>query len=153
MNTSDKLALWAIMISIGTFFWTIVVFFWNKQQEKKRRIEKSLVDLAITYRTKFTLGVAGKFEISLAIHNIGNANAVVNRIFITEKLQNGNYKNLEELNLDIKSQRIIKSGDSCTYEFKISSPYFQNLDVLLSNQSAFLRVMEAKGRVFDSSRN
>jgi hypothetical protein len=100
METSDYLASAAILISVGTFAW-------NEYKDIRKKKIDSLIELAITFNVKFRFGIAeiGRqlrnenayaAEIAIAIHNIGNANAVVNRIFFVEKIADGKYDYFHE---------------------------------------------------------
>lgn len=157
METSDFIAIAAIIISIGTFFW-------NEYKDKRDRKEKAFVNLAITFKTSLKFGIAeiGRqlrdenaygLDIIIAIHNVGNANAVINRIFLMEKNKEGNYDYLKELPIDIESQRIIKSGETLKFYFSEETRDINKLDIKISNQSSFFRVLEASGKVFDSPRD
>lgn len=157
MEISDYLALTAVIISIGTFAW-------NEYKDIRKKKTDSLIELAITFDAEFRFGIAelGRqlrnenayaADIAIAVHNIGNAIAVVNRMFLMEKLEDGNYDFFHEFKMEIDTIRILKPTESHTYYNEISGSKIKILDVKLSNKTMFIRIYDSKGNIFDSPRN
>ncbi|WP_439473827.1 hypothetical protein [Algoriphagus formosus] len=157
MQASDYIAILAIIISIGTFLW-------NEYKDRRDRKEKSLIDLAITSKTSLRFGIAdiGRelkeenafgVDITIMVHNTGNANAVINRIFLVRVKEDGNYEYFKEYPIDIESERIINPGKSLPYYFSDQGDYINEIDKMITYKTGFFRVFTTSGKYFDSPRD
>ncbi|WP_288370332.1 hypothetical protein [uncultured Algoriphagus sp.] len=147
-----------IISFIGGILIPTVFFILKRRKEKKDQEQKNLVNIAITVQSSFTIDgeVKGstlfKIGFSIAVHNIGNAKAIVNRMFLVEKNAEGNYDYIHEFQLTNDLPRIIESGKTCLYDFTVQGNHTKDMDLKISKKSAFIRIIDASNKTFDSPR-